>query len=241
MTDFGKVHTQNEIKHPEMARKIQRAIDLNGQIPPLQYGQYPWFVARFKERGLEISTEHVRKWVQGISAPSKQNRLTLSEVLNVDPGWLVPDGGRRRLDLEPIPANPGPDVTGQVNLVAGMIQMQGGTVSFVDPGDQTARPEHDLVTIIRGAHYNIHVAFATKEGEGAWLATLNASPKDAVVIAVIEREGFAYDLVEVALEDVVSTRVARLRGIGVPIQRRDDGYYCGDRKMRQIESFSNRL
>jgi len=85
---------------------------------------------------------------------------------------------------------------GAVNLVAGMIQMDGATIAFPDEDDQEARRKQiDLYAIIRGARYSFHVAVGEAQESG--IAFTLPKVQAVVFLGLVARGGFRYDLFEI--------------------------------------------
>lgn len=229
----------NRIRYPDVARKVQQALDIHPAAPPKQYGRLRWFADQFQTRfGQKVSNEQVRKWLDGINEPSPENRARLAEILQVDPTWLVP--GLPGSEKAAAKAAHNADAGAGVNLIASLVQMDGGAVA-VPEADSPRSPDVDLVAIIRGAQYHIHVSTAEHREDGQWWVPTTTTARDLIFLAVVRNEGFSFDVLEVTADDIEDGRVRDQRSYGLWINRRKDAYFAGTRKLRQITSFANRL
>lgn len=175
----------SEIRHPEMARRIQLAIAQHPRIPSehgrLAYIQREW-KTRFDE---EISREQVRRWVAGITEPRPDGRSKLAEILGVTVEWLMsgvggPDEGRPAL-VENAAAE----------LVMGAMRMNGWDVR------PDRRKEIDFVARFRGRSYAVQVKVARPDDQGAAQVKMPADAEGKLILIVIPKGGVAYDLFEV--------------------------------------------
>lgn len=235
-TDYGRV------KDPEFARRVQRAMDSNPEIPPPNYGRLPWFVRAFENKfDVTVTPETVRKWLEGISVPRPENRKMLAEILGVDEGWLVVGGGDVSVDRKERRLR-NAEVDGAVNLVAGLIQMDGGSPAF--PGASardSARDGVDLYAVIRGAHYAFNVTMAMLVAEGEWRVPVPSTREDLMVLALVRTGEFAFDILEVDEDAIAQHGTFASGAVVVPIRRRQGLYMAGDLGLKQIRSFAERL
>lgn len=233
-TDYGRV------KDPDFARRIQRVMDSNPDIPPPNYGRLPWFVRAFDNKfGVIVTPETVRKWIEGISVPRMENRKMLAEILGVDEGWLVAGGDvsvdrkERRLRNA--------EVDGAVNLVAGLIQMDGGNPAF--PGGSprnTARDGVDLYAVIRGAHYAFNVTTAIPTDDEQWRIPVPLAREDLMVLAIVRTGSFAFDILEID-EDAIAHGAFASGAVVVPARKEGGVYMAGDVALKQVRSFAERI
>ena len=136
--------------HPDFARRIAQACEANGSVPAANYGRLNWFQKQYADRfGVEIATETVRKWFAGETKPRPLALRQLAEILQVDEAWLSLGTASDAKGRKPVQ-----DATasGAVNLVAGLVQMDGGTIAFPEPDDKRAEAENITFMRSSGVH-----------------------------------------------------------------------------------------
>jgi hypothetical protein len=129
--------------------------------------------------------------------PDAEKIQALAELLHVDAGWLEHgEGPVANCSLREQRAR---NATGlrRRECVAGMIQMDGGTIAFPDDDEIVARREAaDIFAIIKGARYSLRVASGKADGDSVLFET--ARPDDsAVALVVVRDDGFSYRVFEV--------------------------------------------
>lgn len=234
-TDYGRV------KDPGFAQRIQRALDANPEIPPPHYGRLSWMVRQFKNKfDVTLTAETVRKWTEGLSIPRLERRAQLAEILGVDQGWLIV-GSEVSLDQKTRKLR-NAEVDGAVNLIAGLVQMDGGNPAFPGSTDRdSARDGVDLYAVIRGAHYAFNVTTAVPEKDGSWRIPVPAKREQLVVLAVVRTAPFAFDILEVD-EDAIAEHGKFSSGtVSLPLRHEDGVYMVGDLGLKQVQSFGDRL
>jgi len=186
------------IRHPEFAKRLQMACDQQPHCPPMHRGRLQWIVDQFKAQGQTITTETASKWMQGMARPKTDKNERLAQILGVDAVWLF-HGVDQGLSPREVKARTAV-VSGLVNLVAGLIQMDGGSVAFPDEGDKAAaRDNVDLKAIIRGGAYDIHVVPGEQTDAGYTFVVPTMHP--SIVLGVI-RDGFSFRIAEVTPEAI---------------------------------------
>ncbi len=75
------------------ARRLHEACDKHSHCPPLQKGRLIWVKEQLSQRGIQVSVESVRKWLEGEVEPRRPKRIELAGILDVNPVWL--DMGER--------------------------------------------------------------------------------------------------------------------------------------------------
>lgn len=218
-----------QVLHKEFENRLQRAADLNPNVPPLRSGRLTYIKDELEKRGMTVSLETVRKWFSGEAMPHKSRWETIAEILKVDQAWLVhgmddvsPSERRLRNAL----------VDGAVNFVAGLMQMDGAVVAFPDEADRYAIADHiDLTAIIRGASYAVHVVVAEDREHGP-VFCVPTDLRNTIPIGVVRHEGFNFSIYEISDMALGLGEPGRTGRIEVDV--RLDG-------VREIESFRNRL
>lgn len=219
-----------KIVDAEFARRFEQACDSHGQVPPLHNGRYAWVQRRLKEDFDEdISIETIRKYFSGEARPRPTKMAKLAQLLQVDESWLslgidqnlTPRERRLRNAM----------VDGAVNLVAGLIQMDGGVVAFpADDDVDAAESGVDLHTIIRGGKFDIHVTLGEVNEDGTWRFSAPAKFTAVVVLGLV-RDGFNFRIFNIENEVI---EAGRKRGLTVDVNVSLD-------QLNEIDSFRNRL
>lgn len=223
-------HPLRIIRDPEFAKRFDQACDGYPMVPPKHSGRLTWIqrelVSRFNEK---VSVETVRKWFTGEAKPRPEKLAMLAQMLQVDVAWLSlgvdPDLQPRERRARNAMAD------GAVNLVAGLIQMDGGYPAFPEETGKSAQRNHvDLHAIIKGAKYDFHVSLGATEGKRIRFV-VPVSCADVVVLGVI-KNGFAIEIVELTPE-MIEAGERRGGSVEVFVER--------DAKLKRIETFQVRL
>lgn len=188
----------NKIVHYEFAARMAQACDGNPKIPPINYGRLGWFVTQFKERfDVTITPETIRKWFGGEARPRHNKLIMLAQIMQVDDAWLTVgrDSSAPSKDQKIV----GRVASGVVNLVAGMVQVCGGTPAF--PKDSDALNPIDLSAVIRGALYNFNVVLGM-ETDGQIDFAVSTTATNCLIIAVVRTGELAFDFYELEWETI---------------------------------------
>ena len=206
------------IRDPEFAKRLDSACTAGGQCPPLHKGRLTWVQHELKRRFKEdVSVETVRKWFAGEAKPRQDKVAKLAELLQVDMSWLSlgVDKGLAPRELR----TKSREIDGAVNVVAGLIEMDGGHAAFGD-----GKKGVDLHAIIKGAKYDFTVVVA-EEG------VFRVPGKTEAVVLGLQKRGFSIELVEIP-ESVLDK--SSHRGGVVEVKTTAKG-------LKRVESFTQRL
>jgi len=190
------------IRDPAFAERMEQACSAHPVCPPLHRGRLRWIADEMRGKfKLSITTETVRKWTYGEARPRDQKLMALAQLLNVDPTWL-----RHGVDSELDPRekrarNAVADAA--VNIVTGLIQMDGGVPAF--PTGPDADSAIDLYAIIKGMKYNLHVTAGDIRNEDEVVFTFPSSLDGAFVLGLIREDGFTFRVTEVPA-DLIQSR-----------------------------------
>jgi len=210
------------IRDPEFAKRLTSACDGHAQVPAMHQGRLTWVVREMERRFNEsVTVESVRKWFAGEAKPRPEETKLLAELLQVDVAWLQigidPTMGTRERKVRNANAD------GAVNLVAGLIAMDGGFPAFPQKDEGSI----DLHAIIRGAKYDFHVALADDEGAFA----VPTKYEDVIVLGLV-RDGFNVEVFEITGDQIEDHGHRRGGSIEVTIPRK---------KLKRIDSFRDRI
>lgn len=189
------------IRDSAFAKRFEQACDKFAQVPPKHAGRLTWIrdtlTSRFDEN---VSIESVRKWFAGEAKPRPDKLAKLASILEVDVVWLSL-GIDQALEPRELKARRAM-ADGAVNLVAGLIQMDGGHPAFPSEDDGSEAAGVDLHAIIRGAKYDFHISLGTKDDSGLRFA-IPANYHNLVVLGVV-RTGFLFEIYEIPSEQIAS-------------------------------------
>lgn len=215
------------IRDAEFAARLEQACDSHQYIPPKHSGRLSWIQRELERRfDMRVTVESISKWFMGESKPRPKKLEKLAELLEVDVAWLSLGVNPALQPREQRIRNA--MVDGAVNLVAGLIQMDGGHPAF--PEEAQHKNHVDLHAIIKGAKYDFHVSLA-QERSGELRFTVPANYESMVVLGVVKR-GFTIEIYEIPHEVIAE---GGRRGGSV------DVVSAGGEGLRRIESFAERV
>ncbi|MBK5927169.1 helix-turn-helix domain-containing protein [Rhodobaculum claviforme] len=222
------LHPTQELEPPANPARF------NPNVPPIHFGRLGWFTKQLEDRGKTVTQETVRKWFSGESYPRKATMTLLASVLGVDEAWLavgqsgVPDKQKKIRNAT---------ADGAVNLLAGLIQMDGAHPSFPSDNDRkAANHKIDLHAIIKGALYNFHVSLGQQSNRG-WLFSIPVEAlSETVIIGVMSIGNLQHHFVELDAEGIEA--VGKRKGGTVEVLLPNDEV---DWNLRRITSFAERL
>lgn len=237
--DDGMAKSPLPIREPEFAKRVNLACQSNPHIPEPNRGQHVWVASEFKKRfDVTVSREGVRRWFTGINKPEGEKMSQLAEILGVDVAWLAfgqtpagtPTEQRARNAM----------ASGAVNLVAGLIQMEGGTVAFPETDDANGP---DIFAIIRGGRYDLNVVLLRQDRPEEYRAFVPVSRTPRLVIGVVpsEERVFCYDLIEMPEDALAERGTAKGGYYEVAVRRSARGMVSGDFQWPTISTFAERL
>jgi transcriptional regulator with XRE-family HTH domain len=211
------------IRDPEFAKRLDSACEASGLCPPLHRGRLTWVQNELKRHFKEtVSVETVRKWFAGEAKPRPEKVARLAQILQVDVSWLSLgiDKGMAPRELKAR----GREIDGAVNIVAGLIEMDGSHAAFASDSDQ--KRGVDIHAIIRGAKYDFHV---TVGDEGVFRVPVK---REGLVVLGLVKRGFTAEIYEIS--DTVIERHGSNKGGMVEVK-------LPPSRLKKIESFTERL
>lgn len=213
--------------HLGFAKRLQQASDSMGhEVPPINRGRLGWFQDKVEALTESRPTaETVRRWLNGMTMPRQDALEALAQALQVDASWLMfgneaeKSSGERKIRSD--------EAEGIVNVLAGVIQIDGGHPAFPNPGETP-----DLFAIIRGARYNFKVALAEPADNGAYRFVLPPKTGDLVLIGVVRTAPHSFAFYEIPPERVADE--GKRSGAAI-------SFTADLSSLKQIESFGQRL
>jgi len=214
----------------DFVKRLNEACDASDFVPDLQHGRY---VRLSQELG--VSEEAVRKWFAGITMPGRDTMRRLAAYLKKDELWLAM-GRKPDMDREST-ARFARDIEGATLLVAGLVQLAGGTCAWPSE-DDPRKGVVDFYTIMRGRQYSIRVLLAREVAPSRFEIE---APSDLTMLTLVgvipgTRRG-RYDFIQLPTAQVAQQRNRRTGGYLIPLVRIDDRYTTGKTDWPAIRSF----
>jgi transcriptional regulator with XRE-family HTH domain len=206
-------------------------------VPARNYGRLGWFQEQFRSRyDIGITNESVRKWFSGETKPRQESIRRLAEILGVDETWLTlgtdPGVGRKEQIIRDATAD------ASVNILAGIIAMDGGTPSFPNPDDARAKGDlTDIIAIIKGGSYAIHVAAASPHSDG-WAVSVPVAALSNIILVLVNTQHHDFKIVELDCDMVEELGKRKSGAIEIVFDR---SFKTGGTTWRVIETFAERL
>lgn len=212
------------------AKRLNTACDGHPHIPPYGHGRQTWV----KEH-LEVSHEAVRKWFMGEARPRPDKMRQLSKTLEVDEAWLslgiTPDLKPRERRSRNAQAE------GAVNVLAGIVQLNGGHCAFPDENDPRGGYV-DLYAIVRGTSYPLHVSLATPLSAGMFQFVVPKEYRDCRVIGVVQIRSMRVHALDMTT-DLIDRHKSRKGGYFlVTLNYHDSAYWSGSDRWPRIDNFA---
>lgn len=226
----SKASSASKVHYQEFAKRMELACDGNNLVPPINHGRLNWFVDQLKKQDLHYTIEAVRKWLAGDVRPRPEAMSALARILKVDVAWLANGTSPGLTQTEQKSHNRA--VSGAVNLVAGLIQLDGSVAALPNMDDASATDNRvDLYAIIRGAKYNFHILVPVGTGSSQhFLVPVEA--RETIVLGVVPLGNFSFEVYELDWAGIDEVGSRKTHGMAVKIQ---------DRAWRRISSFAERI
>lgn len=161
----------------DFAARLAKACDDHPHAPPANQGRQKWVA-----ENVGVSEEAARKWFKGLSRPRVQVMNKLAEALNVDTAWLS-------LGITPTQQPKERKATqrkasGAIEVVAGLIELSGGTIAYPDESDPRAEYVH-FYAIIDGKHAPFYVALGREIEDEVYEFNLPPQHAELTVLGLI--------------------------------------------------------
>lgn len=222
---------QAVVRDAAFGQRMEQAAEMHPHCPAKGGGRLQWVVDELKKKGFGATTEGVRMWFAGVQKPRGKKGEVLAEILQSDPAWLL-----MGLDPTITPRDRkvrNAMVDGAVNVVAGLIHMDGGHPAFPTENDARAQRERiDLYAVIRGASYALRVVLGDQDEDGVATFQVPVVPDENVIVIGVIRDGMNFSLYELTPE-VITEYGTRHSGVTEVM--------VGAVELRKIEGFDQRL
>lgn len=229
-----RTNPNSVVRDPAFASRLLKACEGHPEIPSFGQGQQSWI----KDR-LGVSSEGVRKWFAGEAKPRPGKLKQIASLLEVDEAWLslgiVPEAGPKEKKVRNAMAD------GSVNVVAGLIQMNGGYPAF--PVDGDLRSEFiDIYTIIKGKQYSIHVTRGENISENHFRFRIPNEYKECTIIGVIQQTPVRLILLNIPTSAIDNNRTRKGGYLEVLLRKvAQYDFRLGEEKCPRIMSFSDQI
>lgn len=218
------------IRDKAFAKRLVQACEGNPNCPTDQNrGKQKWIYDNLlSEFGLRVSAEVVRKWFAGESRPRPKVMSYIARLLEVDEAWLSL-GITPEINTVEKKKHHNAMVSGAVNLVAGIIQLGGGSIAFPEDGSC------HITAILKGKALKIDVVVPRDLGQDRYRFTVAEPIVGKTVLVLIEEERFGYQVIEI-IPDVIRA-VGDRRGDfwEVEIEQRGVNWKAGPLSIRQLD------
>lgn len=224
------------IREAAFAERLKVACDDNPNCPPLQFGRLTWIKQQFKIKfNVVASTQSIHRWYVGEVRPRAQTLKMLAEILDREEAWLS-SGHDRNRERERDRRNA--MATGGVNVVAGLIALDGGHLSFPQEGDRSAFGA-DLYAIIKGAHYKFKVV-APKTGDDGLTFDIPLNYADLFLIGLVRKDHFSFDLIELDADTIEKHKSMKAGATTLKVEKNGQSYTTRGDRLKLITSFAER-
>lgn len=220
------------IRDKAFAKRLALACEGNPNCPTDQHrGKQKWVYDKLlSEFGIRVSPEGVRKWFVGESRPRPKVMSYLARLLEVDEAWLSLGIKPEILPVEKKRHNA--MASGAVNLVAGIIQLAGGSITFPEN-------ESHILCILRGRSFRIDVLLPRSLGRDHYRTTI-ADPLDGkTVLAVIEEEHFGYQIINIPVDVIRAVGDKRGDFWELDFEQRGVNWRAGPLPLQQLSEISD--
>ena len=228
----NKVRKRDE----EFARRLNEVCNEPPRIPPYNRGRGEWIRKNMEMLlGNKLSAESVSNWFNGQARPRPDKMKALAQLLRVDEAWLSL-GVTPELSVEQR-AERSIHAGGAVNFVAGLVQLGGGTIAFIDP-PALESAYADFFAILKGKAHLVKVSFGVLAKSEVKFAAPNEHDRIRV-IALLKDDTGRYHLYEIPSK--VSAKHGRPTGgyIEVVATRKGDNLVVGKTELPAIRDFDS--
>jgi len=214
-------------------KRLNIACDGHPDVPPYGQGRQTWV-----KREMEVSNEAVRKWFKDEARPKPGKMKQLADLLGVDEAWLALGIQPEMTPVEKKKRNA--RVNGSVNIVAGFIQLNGGSIAF-PPNDENKVEFVDLYAIIEGQQYAVHVSMAEPMADAQFKFYIPPEVEKIRTIGVVVISPVYVHLVNLKPSIVDKHKIRRGGYYEVEIRREGDMYFSGDDQWPRIMTFNGTM
>lgn len=212
------------------AKRLNVACDGHPEIPPYGQGRQTWV----KEH-LGVSHEATRKWFTGESRPRPDKMRELARTLEVDEAWLslgiTPD-------LEPRERRArNRQAEGAVNLITGLIQLNGGSCAFPDSKDPRGAYV-DVYAIVRGTSYAVHASLAQPLAAGQFNFVIPKEYQDCRVLGLVHARPMRVHVIDMTTDMIDRYKVRKGGYFTITMNYHESTYWSGSEKWQRIDNFA---
>lgn len=205
----------------EFAHRFNRAVEGHPLAPPSPHGRQAWVLEKLsKEAGLVVSPNTMSKWFHGTARPRQDNIRKIARTLQVDEVWLAMGQTPARQQASSL--TEAQSARGAVLLVAGLIEMAGGRVTF--PGKE--RGAADLQVNMNGDQFDAVVVVLSKQGDKSSCVVPEPVNGARILAVVSQKETGAMASSSVNIYDLTDVDRQSLGGFSViQLEAQDNGRF----------------
>lgn len=215
------------------AARLEQALEVHPHSPK-GYGKQKWLLDRLAEKNVRLSAEAVSRWFRGVAKPHGKVMPKVAQVLDVDVAWLslgiVPDSDQKTAKARNL------QLSGVVNVLAGAIQLEGGSCAFSDDAESVV----DIFAIIKGKQFSIHAALAKPAGkDGDFTIVVPAAFEAVTVFGAFLTTIFSHiDFINIPNSLIKSAGRRRGGFIELAVQKDGRSFMIGRQKISSIRTFN---
>lgn len=173
------------------AKRLEIACDNNDLVPAQHQGRQSWVARQLGEvYNVKATRETVSRWFSGEAYPRPDKMVALSALLQVDEGWLS-HGSKDESVFESSKLK-NAAVEGPVNLIIGMLSIDGINCAFPESDDPRASDAH-FYTILGGKQLGIWASLGVETAEG-YRFTASSKTDKVVSLGVVRRGPTDFDV-----------------------------------------------
>lgn len=222
------------VRDKDFARRLEMACEGSPNCPTDEYrGKQKWVRDQLlAKHGIKASAEAVSRWFQGVMRPRPSTIAALAQILEVDEVWLnlglKPDLTKAEKKVRDA------QVAGMVNVVAGIIQMGGGTIAFPEGNEDI-----DITAIVKGKVHNVSVKLARAMGDNVFKFVVPRDASNLTVIGLIDDGGFSFTMLRFTTE-LIETHGRRHSDLfEIEVKKSGRHFVIGDDVVPQIKAIEN--
>ena len=175
----------------EFSIRLAKACDADPDCPNSGRGRYKYIVEGCTDAGRRVSLASVSKWLCARTIPTPPNMEALAGVLGTTVDYLAYGKGPMKPDRKVLFR--AAKAEAHVNLIMAFLREEGLQVGIIGEDDPW-RESAQLATTINSKPVYIYVASADLVREGEYRFRIPRKHAGAMVVGVIRRSAFSYDL-----------------------------------------------
>lgn len=203
----------------EFGKRFTQAVEAHPLAPVSPHGRQRWVLDKLKkETGTEVSPNTMSKWFHGTARPRADNVRKLAQILSVDEVWLAM--GKKPVEKPEQMKVRAANASGAVLMAAGLIEINGGRVTFPDPSEA-----YDLHVNLLGSQFTAVIVTGREQEDSLSCIVPEPVGNSRVLVVVLVSETKVPCTVCVDILDLTSAPRQSLGGYSVITLKRDKGKF----------------